>query len=117
MTDHSEIKLPNRGLNQENEIDIKEIWRILRSYRRSIAIIFTTIVALTVYITLTTQPTYQATTVLLIKESESSASAFVFDFGMNNSKQRLQNEIEVLSSYNLHDEVVQSLIEDGSADE
>ncbi len=69
------------------------------------------------YITLTTQPTYQATTVLLIKESESSASAFVFDFGMNNSKQRLQNEIEVLSSYNLHDEVVQSLLEDGSADE
>ena len=103
-------------LSQEDGIDIKEIWRIIRSYRKSIAIIFVIIVSLTVYITLTTQPVYQATTVVMIKESGASASSLVFDLGINSAKQRLQNEIEVLKSYNLHDQVVQSLIEDGSAD-
>ena len=117
MNEHTDNEQSNLYLNQESEIDIKEIWRILFSFRRSILLIFSVVVSITVYVTLTTQPTYMATTVMLIKESESSASSFVFDFGMNKSKQRLQNEIEVLNSYNLHDEVVQSLMEDGSANE
>jgi capsular exopolysaccharide synthesis family protein len=100
----------------EDEINIKEIFRIIRSYRKSIAIIFSIFVILTIYLTLTSQPIFQATTVVMIKESGASASSFVFDFGMNNSKQRLQNEIEVLKSYNLHNRVINSLVEDGSAD-
>jgi capsular exopolysaccharide synthesis family protein len=107
----------NADSTHEDEIDIKEIWRIIRSYRKSIAIIFTVILAITIYVTLTSQPIYQATTVVMIKESGSDAGSFVFDFGMTGSKQRLQNEIEVLSSYYLHDQVVQSLVEDGSADQ
>jgi capsular exopolysaccharide synthesis family protein len=114
----------NTNLNQtqtpglrDDDLDIKEIWRILRIYRKSITIIFTTIVILTIYITLTTQPTFQSTTIVMIKESGMDPSSFVFDFGMSGSKQRLQNEIEVLNSYNLHSQVVQSLIVDGSADQ
>ena len=101
---------------QDDEIDIKEIWRILRSYRKRLAFIFTIVVTLTVYITLTTQPVYQATTTVMIKESGMDPSSFVFGFGMDGSKQRLQNEFEVLNSYNLHEQVVQSLIVDGSAE-
>jgi len=108
---------PNQDLHIEDEIDIKEIWRILRSYRKSIAQIFVVVLSLTIYLTLTSRPIYQATTIVMIKESGTDPSSFVFDFGMNNSKQRLQNEIEVLKSYNLHDQVVQSLIEDKSADQ
>jgi capsular exopolysaccharide synthesis family protein len=100
----------------EDEIDIKEMLRIIRTYRKSIAIIFSISVVFTIYLTLTTHPIFQATTVVMIKESAASASSFVFDFGMSSSKQRLQNEIEVLKSYNLHDQVIHSLIEDGSAD-
>jgi capsular exopolysaccharide synthesis family protein len=100
---------------REDEIDIKEIWRIIRSYRISIASIFLFTISLTIYLTMTSRPIYQATTIVMIKEGGSDPSSFVFDFGMNNSKQRLQNEIEVLKSYNLHDHVVQSLIEDNSA--
>jgi capsular exopolysaccharide synthesis family protein len=103
--------------NHEDRIDVKEIWRILRSYRKSIALIFAIMVVVSVYITLTTQPIYQATTSVMIKESGMDPSSFVFDFGMSGSKQRLQNEIEVINSYNLHDQVVQSLIDDGSAEE
>ncbi len=109
--------LSNSEMTRDDEIDLKEIWRIIRSYRKEIAVIFTFVLALTIYITLTTQPVYQATTVVMIKESGSDAGALVFDFGMTNSKQRLQNETEVLKSYYLHDQVVHSLIEDGSAGE
>jgi capsular exopolysaccharide synthesis family protein len=99
----------------EDEIDIKEIWRIIRSYRKSIALIFLIVMIVTVYLTITSRPEYQATTVVLIKQSGSDPGSFVFDFGMNGSKQRLKNEIEVLNSYFLHNQVVQSLIEDESA--
>jgi capsular exopolysaccharide synthesis family protein len=100
---------------REDEIDLKEIWRILHSYKKAIAFIFVVVLSLTIYLTLTSRPVYQATTVVMIKESGTDPSSFVFDFGINNSKQRLKNEIEVLKSYNLHNQVVQSLIQDKSA--
>jgi capsular exopolysaccharide synthesis family protein len=101
----------------EDEIDIKEIWRVIRSYRKSIVIIFAIVIAVTIYLTLTTQPLFQATTAVMIKQSGSSAGSFILDFGIASSKQRLQNEIEMLNSYTLHEQVVQSLVEDGSASE
>jgi len=108
---------PNQDQYHEDEIDLKEIWRIIRTSRYAIAIIASAIFALTVYFTWTTHPIYQATTVVMIKESTTDPSSFVFDFGMNKSAQRLQNEIEVLKSYNLHEQVVSGLIDDGSAEE
>ena len=102
---------------QMDNIDLKEIWRIIHSYWKSIFIIFSLVMLLTLYITLTTQPVFQATAVAMIKESTTDPSSFVFDFGMNRSKQRIKNEIEVLKSYSLHDQVIQSLIDDGSSKE
>jgi capsular exopolysaccharide synthesis family protein len=110
-------KTPNQDLHTDDEIGVKEIWRIIRSYRKSFAIIFASILCLTLYFALTTQPIWQATTVVMIKNSGADPSSFVFDFGMNKSQQRLQNETEVLKSFNLHELVVSSLIADGSADE
>jgi capsular exopolysaccharide synthesis family protein len=112
-----DITKKNMSINYEDEIDVKEIWRIIRSYRKSIVIFFLIVCAITIYLTLTTEPVYQATTAVMIKESGAGTGALVFDFGMTGSKQRLQNEIEILKSYSLHDKVVQSLIEDGSADQ
>ena len=116
MNDYLGMVGKNHDFNYQDEININEIWRIIRSYRKSIILIFSIVLLLTIYITLTTQPVFQSTTLVMIKESGSDAGSFVFDFGMSNSKQRLQNETEVLNSYYLHDQVVQSLIEDGSAD-
>jgi capsular exopolysaccharide synthesis family protein len=109
------IDQPNRDKALDDQIDLQDIWRIIRSYWETISIIFVIVFTLTVYVTLTTQPVYQATTVVMIKESGSNAGSLVFDFGMSGSKQRLQNEIEVLNSYNLHNQVVESLVKDGSA--
>jgi capsular exopolysaccharide synthesis family protein len=108
---------PNQELNAGNEIDIKEIWRIIRSYRKAIGLIFSGVLIITIYFTFTTRPVWQATTVVMIKEGGSDPSSFVFDFGMNKTQQRLQNETEVLNSFNLHNQVVNSLIEDGSAND
>ena len=108
---------PNHELHIEDEIDIKEIWRILRSYRKSIGIIFSIVVAITAYFTLTTRPEWQAATVVMIKESGANPSSFVFDFGMNKSQQRLQNETEILKSFNLHNQVVSALMAEGCANE
>jgi capsular exopolysaccharide synthesis family protein len=101
----------------EEELDVKEVLRIIRGYTKPIAIILAIALIITIYITLTTQPIYQATSAVMVKENVSNAGSMVFDFGMSSAKQRLQNEIEVLKSFNLHNQVVQSLIDDGSANE
>ncbi len=118
MSSMNEMKnniLPNQEIIHEDEIDLKEIWRIVRSYRKSIIFIFSLILIVTIYITLTTRPVYRATTVVMLKENGADPSSFVFDFGMNKSQQRLKNEIEILNSYNLHEQVINSLIGDNSA--
>ena len=116
--DKSNVNItPNQELLPEDEINIKEIWRIIQSYRMSIAIIFVSVMAITIYSTLTTRPVWQATTVVMIKGRGADPSSFMFDFGMSNSQQRLQNEKEVLKSFNLHNQVINSLIDNGTADE
>jgi capsular exopolysaccharide synthesis family protein len=117
MPESNTNMLPNQQLSAEDEIDLKEIWRIIRSYRKSIIIIFAIVVMITIYFTLTTRPVWQATTAVMIKASGSDPSSFVFDFGNNKAQQRLQNESEVLKSFSLHNEVINSLIDAGSADE
>jgi capsular exopolysaccharide synthesis family protein len=109
--------ISSQELNHADELDIKEAWRIIRSYRYSIAALFIIVLAITIYLTLTTRPLWQATTAVMIKESGSDPSSFVFDFGANKSQQRLQNETEVLKSFYLHEQVISSLISDGSAEE
>ena len=106
----------NQEMSRKDEIDIKEVWRVLRTSYKSIAFITTAILIVTIYFTWTTHPVYEATTVVMIKENQADPSSFVFDFGINKSQQRLQNEIEVLKSYNLHEQVIIGLIEDGSAE-
>jgi capsular exopolysaccharide synthesis family protein len=108
---------PNQDVQSGNEIDVKELWRIISSYRKVIALLFFIVMFITIYFTLTTRPVWQATSVIMIKEGGADPSSFVFDFSMNKSQQRLQNETEILKSFNLHDQVVTSLIEDGTADQ
>jgi capsular exopolysaccharide synthesis family protein len=117
MNKVNQIIRPNQELNEDDNIDIKEIWRIVWSYRKSLAIISSVAITFTFYFTLTMRPVWQATTVVMIKSSGNDPSAFVFDFGMSSSQQRLQNETEILKSFNLHEQVVNSLIAEGGANE
>jgi capsular exopolysaccharide synthesis family protein len=112
----TENEHPARKNTAELDIDVKEIWRIIRNFRISILTIFFITVLTTIIFTITTQPEFLATTVVMIDERGAGPSSFVFDFGRSGAKQRLQNEIEILKSYNLHDRVIRSLVDDGSAD-
>jgi len=109
--------IKNPESQAEMGIDLNEIWRVIRSYKKSMALIFSITIILTIYLTLTTVPIWQATTVVMIKENGTDPSSFVFDFSMNKSQQRLQNETEVLKSFSLHEQVVNSLIKDESAEQ
>jgi capsular exopolysaccharide synthesis family protein len=106
----------NLDSNYTDEIDIKEILRIIRSYRKSISIIFIFTVVIVIYFTITTRPIWESTAVVMLKSGGSDPGSFVFDFGLNKSQQQLQNETEVLKSFNLHAQVVNSLIVSGKAD-
>lgn len=116
MKSHQENNYSNHKLSQAQEVDLKELWRIIRTSRYAIVVIACVALFFTVYFTWTTRPLYQSTTIVMVKDNQSDPSAFVFDFGLNNSQQRLQNQIEILKSFNLHEEVVNTLIDDGSAD-
>jgi capsular exopolysaccharide synthesis family protein len=113
---HSNISAKAETM-QDGEIDIQEILRILFSYRKTILLIFLITLAFTVYMTITTQPVWESTTVVMIKPGGTDPSSYLLDFGLNKSQQRLQNETEVLNSYFLHEQVVSSLISDGSSGE
>jgi capsular exopolysaccharide synthesis family protein len=117
MDEYKNKKLTDQSITIEDEIDIKEIWRVIRSYKGSIVIIFTVVLSLAIYVTITTRPMWQATTAVMIKTRGADPSSLVLDFGIYNSMQRLQNESVVLKSYNLHEQVINSLIEDGSANQ
>ena len=117
MNDINTNPRPDYELNNDNAIDIKEMWRILKTAWIPIGLIAGIVFIITIYHTWTTHPVYQATTTVMIKESQADPTSFVFDFSMNKSQQRLQNELEVLKSFNLHEQVITGLIDDSSAEE
>ena len=73
----------NLDSNYTDEIDIKEILRIIRSYRKSISIIFIFTVVIVIYFTITTRPIWESTAVVMLKSGGSDPGSFVFDFGLN----------------------------------
>jgi len=106
---------PSFDSNLNEELDFKEIWRILKTNRLAIVLIFVVIVSYSVFLALTTRPTFQATTSIMIKESGSNMGAMVFDFGGASTAQRKKNEIEILNSFSLHEKVILDLINSGKS--
>ena len=71
----------NLNRTSEDEIDVKEIWRVFRSYYKSLIFIFGFVLSITIYVTLTTHPVWESTSAVLLKDRGSDPSSFVFDFG------------------------------------
>lgn len=46
----------NEERNVQDQVDLKEIWRVIRSYRKSLAVIFIVVLGITIYVTVTTRP-------------------------------------------------------------
>ena len=108
-------------LNQENqfqeeEINLQDIWRVIRNSRWLILWTAGIIFFITIIITIITPPVYKATTTVMLKESAASAGSFVFDLVGTQKMQELKNETEVLTSYSLNNAVLRELIHSGEAD-
>ena len=80
MVDGKRVEDTHPLAHNEDAIDINEIWRIFRAYRLGIFTIFAAILAITIIGTLTTHPIYEATTIVMVKDSQSNPSSFMFDF-------------------------------------
>ncbi len=85
----------------ESTVDLKELLRILRKRRFFIAIIFLFAVTLAVIISYLTPPTYEAETIIRIKQPKGLASSLLSDLPMGNTmatKQLMSTYAEIIKS-------------------
>jgi len=106
-------QIPNNPYNrfdEEEEINIQEIFRIVLQGKWIIIASFIVVVALTGWYTFTTPPVYESSTLLLI-ENSGDAAVGMFDmmspFGSN--QMRINNELEIVKSRNLAVRTIRTL--------
>jgi capsular exopolysaccharide synthesis family protein len=103
---------PYRPFDDEEEINIQEIIRIILQGKWIIIFSFIIVVAVTTWYTFTTPPVYEASTLLLIEKTGSSAATGIFEmspFGANQMK--VNNELEILKSRTIAERTIRSLHE------
>ncbi|HID39522.1 MAG TPA: polysaccharide biosynthesis tyrosine autokinase [Calditrichaeota bacterium] len=93
----------------ESQVSLTDYLRILYRSRWLIIISFIVVFAGTVYYTFTTDPEYEASTTLMIQSTGvMERSLFDFDYFGNNTT-LISNQIEILKSRNLAEQVVKRL--------
>ncbi len=94
---------------QEKEVSLQDYFRILYRGRWIIAITFFVVMLLTVYITFTAAPQYQAQTLIMLSSRAGSTSMLFQNPLLPMSYMKVNNEIEVLKSTALARQVIQAL--------
>jgi len=102
---------PERNFSEtEREVSLQDYFRIIYRGRWIIGITFVVVLALTIYITFTTPPQYQATTTLMLSGRSGSTSALLFQNPLlPTNYMKVNNEIEVLKSAALARSVIKAL--------
>jgi succinoglycan biosynthesis transport protein ExoP len=94
---------------QEHRVQMSEYFRVLFRGRWIIFLSFLTVVSLTAYLTHTMRPMFEATTTILI-EQKGGIDRTIFDMtGPFNVQTEIANQVEVLKSRTLSEEVIRSL--------
>jgi len=94
----------------EKEVSLQDHFRIIYRGRWIIGITFVVVMLLTIYITFTTPPQYQATTTLMLSGRTGSTSAMLFQNPLlPTNYMKVNNEIEVLKSAALARDVINTL--------
>src|SRR4030042_5304635 len=97
------------GQMQEREMTLKDYIRILYRGRWIIAISFIVIVAATAYLTFTTQPVYEASALVLLKQ-EGGVQAQIFEVSSFIKRETMMNnQVEILKSRKLAEDVIKRL--------
>lgn len=89
------------------EVDLKDYIRVIRLGMKWIVASTVIVFTATLYYTFTVEPEYKATTTLLIKNQPTTAT--VLDFGGIQQQARIANEIELIKSRTVAENVVQRL--------
>jgi uncharacterized protein involved in exopolysaccharide biosynthesis len=107
---HFSISQSHSTQSDNSDLSIKEIIYLLRRHLPLITIITSTIFTLTILYTLIQIPTYTSTTMVVIEDKSQTGSMFDLGFETNLSLiNTMNNEIELLKSRTLSEEVVNAL--------
>ena len=102
---------PNlRGVNDDDEIDLRALWQIAVRYRKLIALIFSVVVVTAVIISLLLRPMYEATVSIELNTSGRSIVKFQNvenqDLG---TREYIQTQSNILESDPVAKEVIRQL--------
>lgn len=104
------IPQSNNSNSDSSDLSIREIIYLLRTHLPLVSIIASTVFILTVLYTLIQIPTYTATAMVVIEDKSQTGSMFDLGFETNLSLiNTMNNEIELLRSRTLSEEVVNDL--------
>ena len=101
---------------REQQVTIQDYMRILYRGRWIIILSFLVIVSATVYYTFTTQPVYEAAGLVMIKEEGSMQSQIFEMTSFMKRETMINNQVEILRSYTLAEDVILRLQKSPHAD-
>lgn len=101
---------------REQQITLTDYMRILYRGRWIILFSFLVIVSATVYYTFTTQPVYEAAGLVMIKEEGSMQSQLFEVTSFMKRETMINNQVEILKSYTLAEDVIRRLEKSPHAD-
>lgn len=95
---------------QEQEIDLRQYWRIVSRYKWGILGLAIAITALATLIVFSMKPVYRSTTTLLIEQKQAKVVTIEEVYGLDGAnKEYLQTQFEILKSRELASRVVREL--------
>ncbi|MDZ7724285.1 MAG: polysaccharide biosynthesis tyrosine autokinase [candidate division KSB1 bacterium] len=94
----------------ESEIHLRDYLRVFSRGKWIIAACFILVMVITVWVTFTTEPVYQANVRLMLEEKAGMGES-LFDFtSMMKKETMLNNQVEILNSRSLSEDVVRELV-------
>ena len=94
--------------NNESYYSIRQIYYILKKYRKVNIIAFFAVLFVCIYVTLISKPIYKASSTIMISQDQKSIS--MLDMGLGKDRNYIENEIEVLKSLTISKLVIEQLI-------
>ena len=102
--------------HQERQVTIQDYLRILYRGRWIILISFLTVVGFVTYYTFTTTPIYRATAKVMIKDNGGVQQTLFNVVDFMEKEKKINNQVEILNSRTLAENVIEKLIKSKNAD-
>ena len=101
-------KSNNDIISEGSELSLREVLFIVLRYKKLISVITISILFITLFYTFFQKPIYESTGMIMIEEPSSTLN--IFDMGLGQEKNYLENEMEILLSRTTSEKVVKSLL-------